>query len=1805
MDANDNPGGLFLHSGEFILSRRDLEIQGRGMGFHFTRTYRSSRNNLGPLGYGWDANVFMRLKELSDGKVRCFDGGGRRDDYLPLGGGAYQSPRGFYTSLTRDATGYVLRNRDGLKHYFDLSGRLLRVRDRIGNEHRYSYIGGNLDRVFDEFEREVANLSYSNDLLDTVTDFTGRVVQFTYDADKNLVGVRTPIVTGTPNGNDFPAGKREQYQYDTTKSHPDLAHNLVAVIAPNEVEDSSFTPRITNVYGQTGTNRDRVLTQTVGGTNASGMPAGGTLSFSYDFSPSGGPPGTYNRTRVTDRNRNVTDYYHNLKGHALRVVEEPLGPTPFITDFNYNAHGEITRTVLPMGNEIRYIYDTSNQDRFQQGNLLSVIRLPDVRGGDQVRLEVTYTYEPLYNRVRTVTEARGNDTTYVPQNGGTSSPARYTTTFTYDYQEAASAPAEATDWGITIPGALLNLGDLNGDGRADQAMGNAIRREDPTVTLLAGSEQARAEGDTSQEIVTDYVYNGFGQLVEFEDPRGNIDTFEYYPEEDPDGDGLDLIPGNDPTTGGYLKKLSTDGLVGPRRLDTALLTQIEQSYQYDARGNVIVYTDGNGEDYLFIYNALDQVVQVELPIVDAGQATGFLRRFAYDANDNVVEVEVQNWKTDATGAQILDPVNPYFEHTRTYDILDNLLVETRDATRDSVIPPSSESESLVTRYVYDANENVTYVRSPLAEDGTDPANVVRFVYDERDLVLSETRGEGSGDASTFTMGYDLNGNRTSFTDAEDNDGVTGPEIEILTYDGYDRVVSVLDRAGNEETYTYDPESNVIEQELIGPIDGSIPPAPTSLEHVHLLFDELQRHIQTDAELFLPVGVTPINPVTITEGSLTPGDGRVSVRFEYDGNNRCTFQVEDDGAVYSREYDGADRLIRSALPLFDIGGVIQQDRVCTYDDNSNLIRCDETLVSPEGLEPPRVLTTHYVYDTLNRMIRVTDQDGSTSYNYYDSRDNMVSSFDARGALIPDPLGLYTAGDINDLGNPVHYAYDGLDRLWLIVQELHQNGEGHQPIDTSNPAIPNGLIERLTVYDANDRLVECVDGNGHATQYTYDSLNRLTLRTNADGGSYTNTYDKDHHVTSVLDENGTAHTLTYDGLDRLVRHDLALPSITIPGTTLSMLTGTTLRTFEYDGRGRLTSSTDNNESADPHDDWRVRTLYDSLSRVVEQDQNGSVMSSSYNADVRSELYYPRAGRVLQFMYDAHDQLVEVGDATRLHVKTNYLGDAPSFILRESTAFIPAPVLAHSQVQQLDGVLRIDNSQGNAGVSGLVMQQTVVRNRNHAANQQQLFLQNGPLGFQNLQFNWGLSSLEQIDTHDRQQDVNGILTPTFYDFTFGPAQEILVVTDGLVPVQTNTFSQIYERTNTPFDYNAGLPNGTGLRTQDGDYFYQWDGLGRLQVVTPVPTPTSPIAEYDYDAEPAIAGGRRVEKDIQNSGTLDGVTRFYYDEDHVIEETDATGPTEKLSKQFIFSYGGPDDVVAVDIDSNADGTPDALFFYGKDFNNNTTHLVDQNGNAVEFYAFDHLSGPEVFDPAMTPLPFSQLGNPYLFTGRRFEPETGLYYYRARYFDPENGEFLSRDPLGSWGDAGNDGNPMTYGGNDLWNARDPSGLWWCNANPPHWHHKGHVTILKLWGSSGGGGDGGNATVHRSFDYHVTVLKIAAGGGGDYNSSRSNNINGIASPPGDGHRMNKAELIEAMTSSTSNSGLSKADAKRALDVFINNTSHALREGSRDQLIGFRSHSISKRAARTGRNPQTGKEIQVSGKGVVKFKAGADLSKKVN
>jgi len=114
---------------------------------------------------------------------------------------------------------------------------------------------------------------------------------------------------------------------------------------------------------------------------------------------------------------------------------------------------------------------------------------------------------------------------------------------------------------------------------------------------------------------------------------------------------------------------------------------------------------------------------------------------------------------------------------------------------------------------------------------------------------------------------------------------------------------------------------------------------------------------------------------------------------------------------------------------------------------------------------------------------------------------------------------------------------------------------------------------------------------------------------------------------------------------------------------------------------------------------------------------------------------------------------------------------------------------------------------------------------------------------------------------------------------------------------------------------------------------------------------------------------------------------------------------------------------------------------------LSNNSGKIVERYSYDVFGEPSIRDSCDVTRDSSAYGNPYLFTGREFDSETGNYYYRARYYSPAIGRFLQADPFGIVPD-GDQKNPFmpteqyyagtnlyTYVGNNPLNGRDPFGL--------------------------------------------------------------------------------------------------------------------------------------------------------------------------
>lgn len=111
--------------------------------------------------------------------------------------------------------------------------------------------------------------------------------------------------------------------------------------------------------------------------------------------------------------------------------------------------------------------------------------------------------------------------------------------------------------------------------------------------------------------------------------------------------------------------------------------------------------------------------------------------------------------------------------------------------------------------------------------------------------------------------------------------------------------------------------------------------------------------------------------------------------------------------------------------------------------------------------------------------------------------------------------------------------------------------------------------------------------------------------------------------------------------------------------------------------------------------------------------------------------------------------------------------------------------------------------------------------------------------------------------------------------------------------------------------------------------------------------------------------------------------------------------------------------------------YYYHRDALGNVTEVTNVSGTLIERYEYDVYGTPSFFDGSYAPLTASTIGNPYLFTGREYDPESGNYYYRARIYSPTLGRFLSMDPMGY---GAGDANLYRYVFNNSVNHTDPSG---------------------------------------------------------------------------------------------------------------------------------------------------------------------------
>ncbi len=1068
-------GTVFVSTGEEVFSRTDLQVAGRGdLHFVFGRTYRSRLSYNGPLGHNWTHSYDVSVRTLPEGDVELLGADGRIDTFTAQAGGAFRSPEGMSVALRNLGGQYVLRDaRNGLQTRFRADdGRLERMTDRYGHTMTFDYDQDRLISVVDAYGRTYT-FTYSSHRIGgrrrliSVADFAGRTVRYEYDGYGDLVGVRSPAIVDTVTGNDFPDGRLERYTYSSGFSDLELNHNLLTFTAPHEVATGG-PPMRRWTYGNDPADPlsfDRVVSEHRPGDAAD--PERNSIQYLAT-----------DQVRVTDAGGRARLHHLDQGGRTVRV--EDLGettPREVVTD--RLSCGLVRQRTLPDGIRVVSTFDgscdstTGHQPRRTSARVVSRFCTDPAGCADDI--VSTYTYEPVFGQIASVTTASG------------------TTRYYYDYQEHRDPIAGIAEFGIADTGVLrgddlVAVGgldesylvqdgtvDLNGDGNpAPQSFG---------ALVLVTRTVTDADGAVSG-LRTQIRYNDHGQVTAEIGEHGVTTQYVYYSDDDPDGDGTP-VPGVIPSgASGYLYQTTVDGRT----------TTLER----DALGFVTAVVNPRNVRSERQVNALGETTEV---IRAAGVPGLSIRsRLHYDANGRVV------WRQEDNGDGSVVGIGPWLDSVESYNPDGTLAA--RHSEVSSPYTPGSTTGLATSTWTYTEDRQIATRTSAAGRQ-------VHYDYDASGRVVAVTQGYGTDDARTIRFGYDVAGRLEAVSDAEDTDGVGGPESTTTLYDGFSRPRTVVDAAGNIATFVYDLAGRRVEERWCGPATDEIGAPQVLLSVTRRDHDQLDRVIRSHQRIFEPAveGLDCDAPIPAPELPPSATDEWLTTTRIFDGA-RLSQVISDEGAVWRYDYDPSGRLLGTTDPL---GNRLVIEK---WDANGNA-----TVVRREQVDSatPQVIArqtrTTYVYDELDRLIRASDDAGQTTYLTYNRLGQLIRRADPEGAQISDPL-QRVPGSINAPGNTVRREYDGLSR---IVREVRDRREG-------------GAIVLRYGYDLDGLVTELVDDAGNPTRLSYDALGRRTRYRTAGGGEAVLTYDQDDNLRTVTDFEGNLLSYSYDALDRLRRFEV---------------------------------------------------------------------------------------------------------------------------------------------------------------------------------------------------------------------------------------------------------------------------------------------------------------------------------------------------------------------------------------------------------------------------------------------------------------------------------------------------------------------------------------------------------------------------------------------------------------------------------------------------------------------------------------------
>lgn len=916
------------------------------------------------------------------------------------------------------------------------------------------------------------------------------------------------------------------------------------------------------------------------------------------------------------------------------------------------------------------------------------------------------------------------------------------------------------------------------------------------------------------------------------------------------------------------------------------------------------------------------------------------------------------------------------------------------------------------RHTYDQFKGLLEIEDPngnkviFTDDGVEHSNGSSLLFgrDAEGRITSITGPDGQ----RWQYGYDTKGDLSSVTypDGEiatfgytsDRDhflttyeNAFGMPSQTIEYDANGRIRAIIDAEGNRSEQSWDPEAFV----------GT--------------FTDARGHVTTYEHDALGNIVRQINP---------DGGGEITYQYNDPAHPFLETAITDpNGHTTTFAYDAKGNLVERVEPL---SGVTRWD----YDDQGNIIR----VVPPHG----QPIEIEYNASHLPVLYRL----GSTLREYhlsyttsgllatYEDPEGGLTHFEYDGPWSTPSRTTYPNGQtqtvvLNDFGTPVtvtdafgatrQFVYDAMQRITTSIDPLGESTTTTYYKDHL-PASQTDRLNRTTSYhySQNDLLERIELPDGSTITYTYDANGNRTSLTDALGNRTEYAYDTNNRLVEEVDPNEKRRTFQYD----------------LAGNRVALVDrNERKRSFVYDALNRMTEE----HWHDPMDDSILQTLtfgYDRLHRMTSADAPGAALAFSWTGNPGGKMQSERvtlgqrAPLEISFDYDHCYRLTRLGYMGSLHA-VRYERD------RSGRAAIVkldrgANTTSARWDQEFDGLNRVRATHRFADLQATLLTGSTIKTFD-------------PRGWTNaITHHNSLGAVHGHSSIDYTRNAEGEITRRVknsttidygYDATGQLTSAMLAASSG---VQEN-YQYDVNGNRLVSNLNGNYQVGTGNRiTQAGDWTIDYDGEGNL--IRRTHTTSGEIKEYEYDHRNRLTCVR-----VRATGSDPEVVLAEYLYDALDRRTAVI-----RSNQTLWTYHADEHPFLEYLDEESDVF--RMHVYGDDIDaligmwhrtHGTLHaLTDQletvhqwldvSGDSVGTFEYDS------FGNILTTTGINDsLLQPTSYTGRQWDRDTELYYYRARYYDPSLGRFLSEDPIGFEGDRSN---VYRYADNRPLIARDPSG---------------------------------------------------------------------------------------------------------------------------------------------------------------------------